>query len=107
MKRKQLDWMASVKIGDVLENSKGTQRIVRYVSRYADGDLRSIAFVINRCSWTHRPYTIVSYSYLRHHGYFPVGVNIKLNTELSIEIQKNIENSNYRTVTCCQVKGLA
>lgn len=106
-KRIQLPWMRDVKVGDVLVNANGTYRVVREVSRYADGDLSSVTFVIRRCSWTHRPYTILGFTDLRMQGYRPAHARSKLNGPLDPLIAKAIADDRDRSLTCCMVKGVA
>ena len=105
--RHQLDWMRTVDVGDVLETANGTQRVVRKVSRFKDGDLRCLFFAIRRCSWTHRPYTLYFYTDLRLMGFRPTGAKYGLSTDLDQQLAGDIADHNRRTLDCCAVKGIA
>jgi hypothetical protein len=103
----QPSWMAAVKVGDVLRSGSKTLRVVRKVSRFKDGSLRSVTFSIRHCSWTRRPYTVMGYTDLRLLGYARVGANLKLESPLDRELALDIADHNRRQVTCCMVKGIA
>lgn len=107
MARMQLPWMAVVKVGDVLRSGSGTLRVVRYVSRFKDGELRTIGFAIRRCSWTHRPYTLYGYTDLKANGFTRIGANYSLSTELDKKIAAAIADHNDRSLNCCAVRGCA
>jgi hypothetical protein len=101
----QLPWMADVRVGDVLEDANGTQRVVREVKRYKDGELRSVCFAIRRCSWTGRCYTILGYTDLRYRGYRKVG-RTRMGSAIDWKIYKEIGNVNKPRVSCCEVRGV-
>lgn len=108
MKRCQPEWMRSLRIGDVLEDANGSQRVVRYVKFYKDGDLRSVAFAIKRCSWTGRPYTMLGYSDLKTRGFRPTNVRVRMGSSLDWKIYAEIGNTRIRALlSCCAVKGVA
>ena len=107
MMRTQPDWMRQVSIGDVLASGTGTLRIVRRVSHYPDGDLRSVTFAIRRCSWTRRPTTVMGYSDLRLLGYQPVGASMPLRARLDHELAKDIADHRRQSLHCCDVRGIA
>lgn len=106
-KRIQLPWMRDVKVGDVLVNANGTYRVVREVTRYADGDLKCITFVIQRCSWTGRAFTVLGFTDLRMQGYRPAHARSKLNGPLDAQIARVIADYRDMSLTCCMVKGIA
>lgn len=106
-KRTQLPWFKTVKVGDVLRNANGTLRVVRKIHYFKDGDLRSINFVIMHCSWTKHPFTSLNFTDLRYLGYEPVGLRVRLTTQLDKHIANACKNTNDRTLDCCDVKGIA
>ena len=108
LKRTQLSWMRDVVVGSVLAGPSGW-RVVREVSRYANGDLRSVTFAIKRCSWTHRCYTIYGYNDLRQLGYRMVRVRPRaLRSRMDRKIRVAIhEPSDRKSMTCCDVEGVA
>lgn len=65
----QPKWMLTLKVGEVIARPNGAWRIVRDLSRYANGELRSVCLVIRRCSWTRRCYTYLNANDLRTFGY--------------------------------------
>ncbi len=69
MNRKQALWMCFAKEGDVLRTPKGDYRVIRSISRFDDGDLRSADFAIRRPSWTGRAYTTYNFTDLRNWTY--------------------------------------
>ena len=100
-------WMLRLKVGDVLVSARGTERVVRNVSRFKNGDLSCVTFAIRHCSWTGRCYTVLGYTDLNYCGYRPAGAVVKLRTKLDRHIQRCIENNEDRTLDCCDVKGVA
>lgn len=103
-------WMLTIKVGHVIAKPKGPYRIVREVTRYANGDLRSVSLVIRRCSWTHRCYTILNYTDLRIFGYRRVRVKArKLNKEFDWKVAAAIHQRACEPfiLTCCDVEGMA
>lgn len=108
--RKQPAWMRQVKVGDFVSRDGGqTQRVVRHVSFFKNGDLACVDFAIKRCSWTTRCYTTMSYNDLRYFGYAPLGVRVALCTRMDRRIARDIayENRFDQKVTCCDVHGVA
>ena len=98
--------MPSVRVGDVLRAGTGTLRVVRHVSFYKDGDLRSVTFSIRHCSWTHRPTTTMNYTDLRIMGYEPTGVRVALRSKMDRELSADIADHNRRKLHCCDVRGV-
>ena len=107
MSRVQSPWMAGLKVGDVIRSASGTLRVVRKVIRFKDGDLRAVYLSIRHCSWTRRPYTVLSYTDLRCLGFTKVGANYSMRTELDKRLAACIADHNRRDVTCCEVKDIA
>ena len=109
-RRQQLPWMRDLQVGDVLAPAYGQWRIVRAVSRYNDGDLRCVTFVIRRCSWTHRCYTVLSYTDLIHRGFTKVPVKPRKLTSLADRaVTAAIHQPAWepRLLTCCDVEGVS
>lgn len=107
--RTQPDWMRKVRPGSILRKGKSL-RVVREASRYPNGDLHCVTFVIKHCSWTRRPYTVVCYNDLRWMGYELVeGVTVKVDTEfdekLKADMHKSRKHGDVFNYDCCDVKG--
>ena len=104
----QPEWMARVKVGSVLRNRRGTDfRVVRRVSRFANGDLSCVSMVIRRCSWTERPYTVYNYVDLLYAGYELVDhVRVKLDKPIDYVLERNIVDSDRREMDCSMVRGI-
>lgn len=105
----QLPWMKSLQIGDVITNG-GRWRVVREVTRYNNGDLRSVTLAIRSCSWTGRCYTILNYTDLRCLGYRKVNVAPrKLRGRLDRKIHAAIHQPCHKPyiLTCCDVESAA
>lgn len=105
--RLQPEWMRSVKVGDVLVNAGGTYRVVRAASFFPNGNLATLTFVINRCSWTRHPYTVMNFTDLRQQGYRPAHARSKLNGPLDAQIADAVSDHWNRSLSCCAVKGIA
>jgi hypothetical protein len=107
----QPDWMARVVVGSVLANGNSPWRVVRRVSRKANGDLWGVYFAIRHCSWTGRCYTVVTASDLKVRGFRLMPVRAReFRSEIDIRIQRAINSNECRghySVTCCDVKGVA
>lgn len=92
----QPQWMLTLRVGDVLRNRKGNTRVVRDISRYVTGELYSVTFSIQRCSWTTRPYTTYNYTDLKNYGYEPVaGIRHEFKTKLDKTLQKDIQRRHF------------
>lgn len=102
--RTQLPWMKNLKPGDVLYTRGGDLRVVRAVTRFENGDLKCIDLVIRKCSWTHRPYTVLNYTDLRHRGFGHTGLNIPLDKEFQKKL--GLKNTKPSEFDCCDVKGI-
>lgn len=106
----QPQWMRTLRVGHVIAKPNGPYRIVRKVTRYGNGDLRSVTCVIRRCSWTHRCYTILNYTDLRILGYRRIRVKPrKLKSEFDRKVVAAIDQPCYTpyVLTCCDVEGLS
>lgn len=104
------DWMDKVKIGSILQTRGGQYRIVRSVSHYKrppnKGKLRCVYFAIKRCSWTHRPYTIMSYNDLYQNGYSITSMTYKFGAKIDAKLAQEIADHELRSMSCCDVKGV-
>ena len=101
-------WMLTLKVGHVIAKPHGPYRIVRDVSRYGNGDLRSVTLAIRRCSWTHRCYTILNYTDLRIFGYRRVRVKPRtLHGTMDRKIIAAMHQPAFEPfiLTCCDVEG--
>lgn len=102
--------MADVRVGDVIARPHGPWRIVREVTRYKNGELRSVTLAIRICSWTRRCYTILGYTDLRVLGYRRVARNAKLNGPLDARFCEAItEHAAKRpyALSCQESRGIA
>lgn len=102
-------WPYVVKVGDILRDAKGNERVVRRVSYGSNGLPTYVTFSINRCSWTRRPYTVLLYTDLRRRGFVPTGRSVKRWTVFDQKLDRNIVHSGQRDVRelfCCDVVGV-
>lgn len=85
------EWMSKVVKGSLIRSRSGkVVRIVRHVNRHANGDLDSVYVVKQKCSWTSRPFTILSYNDLIQQGYTLVeGVKAKLDRIVDMQLEKS------------------
>ena len=110
-KRRQADWMADAMPGDVLISPSGTFRIIRSLGRFPDGDLRSATFVIKRCSWTKRGYTIYYFTDLLQWSF---ATHRELpRTKIDLQIAQDMRRSSWcgwrgrkQKLGCCDVVGV-
>lgn len=103
------DWIKNIKIGDILLSGRNTVRVVRRVTKSKKYDRLSVAFLINRCSWTGRCYTVYTNVDLKILGYKPTGVNIKLDSDFDVAVEKEINFKDCRDpvkIKCCDVTGI-
>lgn len=80
-------------------------RVVREVTRYSNGDLRCVILVIKRCSWTHRPFTVINYNDLRYQGYELVPGHMELDPEF--EKALGYQGCGPSKLGCCDIKGIS
>lgn len=109
------DWMDRIQVGDVLKSASGDYRIVR--SADLNQNKRSLyynrklyfAFAIRRCSWTGRSTTLLTRHDLINRGYKPVGVRVKLTSEIDKDLEHDLDYNNRfdQVLHCCDVKGVA
>lgn len=103
-------WFDAVVVGSVLQERGGPFRIVREVSRCANGCLRAVSLVIRRRSWTGRAYTILSANDLKTRR-FTMVPNVRVKTPktlLDVRIAQAINQRGGRPfiVTADEVVGL-
>ena len=101
-------WFDAIKVGDVLKTPSKDYRVVRAVTRYANGPLHSIVLTIRKCSWTHRPYTHLNYTDLRARGFMHTGVNVADKFGAFDELLADaVCDETLCDLDCCDVKGCA
>lgn len=98
-------WIKRIRKGDVL--ARGTVfRIVRDV-KHTDKHT-FVIFLIRRCSWTTRCYTVYTQHDLKSLGFRPTGKRKRLRSHFDYEIEQNFDVSlRDTTLHCCDVEGLA
>jgi len=101
--RTQLPWMANVQIGDLVGTSPATVRVVREVSRFPDGDLRCLTFIILRHSWTNKPYTVYNHTDLVTQGYKKYGKMKRMTSPIDIWIANAIAGRDDPKMTWADV----
>lgn len=104
--RLQRRWFDTVQVGDVLQNPAGSQRAVRKVDRYKNGDLHYLTFAKRKCSRWPAAYTFYSFTDIRLQGWRPTGVRIRLDSEMDAWLQADMLNPFRRQVTCCEAKDM-
>lgn len=99
-------WIKDLRVGDVVRTPSGLLRIVRAVHHGATRS--SFTFVIKRCSWTNRCYTVYTSTDLKTQGWQPTGKRMRLRSHLDYEIEQNFGLSTRdTTLTCCNVEGIS
>lgn len=105
-------WISRIKKGDVLRSKSGMLRIVRRVShshiRFY-GIRTTVTFTIQACSWTGRPYTVLTGNDLVQMGYEPVAERFPLRTKFdrTLELDFSAHRSADCVFSCCDVRGVA
>lgn len=97
----------SLECGDLVRIN-GTLRIVRSANRrQPGGKVYTLTFAIRRCSWTHRPYTVMNRAMLYHADLEVIqrGYGAERGP-LEIELQAEIADRNRRHMHCCDVIGV-
>lgn len=114
----QPEWMAALRVGDVLVFPGDVYRVVREVSRWervgrntvrGQGPVRFVTFAIRRRSWTNRCYTLLTPTDLLLRGARPVGARIKLTGELDAKISAAIRQPCWEpfVLRADDVRGIA
>lgn len=101
------DWISRIRKGDVLRSRNGVLRVVRAVSHTRR---TTVTFVIRRCSWTTRCYTIYTGNDLRQMGYAPTNVRMPLRTKFDRLIEAEFHRpgpANVCFLHCCDVTGIS
>lgn len=104
-----LEWIKTINRGDVLESKSGKLRIVRRVSHGGPSLPKThVWLTIQKCSWTHRPYTMYNGNDLRQMGFNPTGVRVKLRGRFDREMDRQFDAQDSRdcTISCCEVTGI-
>jgi hypothetical protein len=70
----QPQWMLNLKVGNVIETKKGSQRIVRHIIRYQNGFIQYVKAVAKRKSWCESAIIYLSSYELRNY-YNDTGMN--------------------------------
>ena len=108
----ECDWIDELQPGDIVMSGRGTERIVREAkAKTTSADpykarVYWVSFVILRCSWTHRPVTVLSRNDLRILGYRPLGVSVPVRSRMDREIAREVRCETWPKVRCCDVRGL-
>jgi len=103
---RQPHWMRCVRPGDVLENRVGVQRVVRTVFYYSTGRLHSVHCTIMHCSQYHTCYTSLDAARLLREGFQRVA-RVSMATEFDKKIDRDCRVWASRTLSCCDVRGIA
>lgn len=98
--------LTAVKVGDVLRAPSGRLRVVRYARMAATPRKSWVAFAINHCSWTHRPYTFYNLGELNQIGYTATDKRVKLRSKLDKALALEL-SEGPRCLDCCDVVGIS
>jgi len=117
----QYDWIDRLQPGDIVVSGRGTERIVRKVSRWSAkwgdqyehkvGRVSHIYFSILRCSWTTRAYTLLTRNDFIQSGYqpiktaSPIPLKTRLDRDLLHDIRRN-KSIKECILHCCDVVGV-
>src|SRR5258708_25936939 len=106
-RQRGLQWIWSIKPGDVLKSRAGTLRVVRRVS-LSRGRI-FVYFTIRHCSWTHRCYTLLERNDLIQCGYTRVNARVSLRKRIDRAIEKEFDVREPKEIVldCCKVKGIS
>jgi len=96
--------MVFVQEGDVLKTPSGDYRVVRGISRFDDGDLRSADFAIRRCSWTGRGLTTYNFTDLMKWEYVAARAPGKSSLDKKLHWDAHQKVAMPPKVTCCMAK---
>lgn len=116
-------WIKRIRKGDVLKARNGVLRVVRDVSHSGPSNGKtSVTFAIRHCSWTHRPYTVLTGNDLVQFGYRPTKAHVALRKKIDREIERDFNGrlvsangrriscpvlGTDRRIDCCDVRGMA
>ena len=118
-----MDWIDRIKKGDVLRFRGDVLRVVRDVSHYEKYGRThtNVTLAIRHCSWTGRPYTVLTDHDLRSRGARPTRAKVSLRKKIDREIErdfngrvlKRLDGTEWRvpllppesTMRCCDVIG--
>lgn len=108
------DWMADIRVGDVLVTPTGDLRVVRAVVKrppYRPGlPPRVVVQLLTRhCSWTRRCSTTINGCDLGQRGFRPTGKRKRLTSRMDRRIARDLANPHrpeHQRLSCCAVEGL-
>lgn len=106
-------WISQIKVGDVLRSRSGLLRVVRNVNHLPVRGYKkprtSVSFSIQRCSWTHRCYTVYFGNDLIQFGFRPVNARVQLRKKIDKLIKREIQSDcNWKPkIDCCDVRGIS
>jgi hypothetical protein len=106
MSRRQAPWMIFAQEGDILRTPSGDYRVIRKISRYEDGDLRSASFAIRRCSWTGRAYTVYNFTDLLKWEYAMAREPGTSRLDKKLYEETHCKVVAPPKITCCDVVGV-
>jgi hypothetical protein len=68
----------------------------------------NVVFTICHCSWTGRPYTVLTGNDMVQAGYRPTGAKAKLDSafDWAMEQEFNQQVARPPVLTCCAVRGI-
>lgn len=90
----------------VFVGKRRTPRLLRRVSKDAQGHLRSVTFAIRRCSWTKRPYTVYLRCDFRLLRLRPSGwPRATFGLPSDQALLADIEDDRRQQLHCCDVVG--
>ena len=104
-------WILDLKVGDVVRAPDGSLRVVRYVQHYSRESIckTTVGFIIRRCSWTRRCYTIYTGGDLATMGYKPTRAKARLAKDFDQRVFDEIthKHGTEHTITCAELRGIA
>jgi hypothetical protein len=101
------EWMSRVVVGSTIAPAYGDWRVVRKVCRDRQGAFHSVYVAIHRCSWTRRPYTILTVCDLLYRGFRLIECKpFPMKRWIDKELVRNMDDHRLETLHCCDVIGL-
>jgi len=108
-------WLDEIEVGDILLSGSGVERVVRSANYFKPrdrfgrgGKLYGITFVIQKCSWTHRCYTMLTRADLKTRKFTPTGKKKQTVDLIDKLIAHDIlyHDIDKQRLDCCAVKGI-
>lgn len=103
-------WIRELQPGDVVQSGAGMFRVVRSISTSEipyHTTRSSITFTIQRCSWTKKPYTVMTCNDLITLGYRKVRARVSLRNKFSEALAETFGAGKDCKLHCCDVRGIA